>query len=393
MRTSLKKYLWVPIIVTLACGGGDLASPISLAGEDPSLNNSASVTSVSVTLASSVDMNDSTIATFVANGRNGRAVNGRPVTWSSRNAGIAKVSNQGVVTGVAVGTATIDAVVDGITGSASVAVTQPVNVNPSAAASLTVTLGEYSATTVGQTTQATARVLNATGTEILGAPVTWVSTDERIATINGLGNVTARSTGIVTITGTTGTVSGTATYTVASVSVASVATVALSTTTNPLTVGGASQSTATLRDASGNLLSNRLVTWSSSNAGVATVDAAGMVQSVSAGSATITAVSEGKVGTLPMSVVAAAPVAVASVSVSAPATALQIAATTQASAVAKDASGNVLTGRTMTWTSSAPAIATVSTSGLVTAVAAGSATITATSGSASGTIAMTVSAA
>ena len=85
---------------------------------------------------------------------------------------------------------------------------------------------------------------------------------------------------------------------------------------------------------------------------------------------------------------AAAPVASVTVS---PATASLIKGNTlQLAAAEKDASGNVLTGRTVTWTSSAPAVATVSASGLVTAVAAGTATITATSEGVKGTAAVTV---
>src|SRR5689334_21354961 len=58
-------------------------------------------------------------------------------------------------------------------------------------------------------------------------------------------------------------------------------------------------------------------------------------------------------------------------------------------AVLKDAAGNVLsviqTGQSVTWTSSAPTVATVSRYGVVTGVAAGSATITAATGSQNGT--------
>src|SRR2546421_1793833 len=50
----------------------------------------------------------------------------------------------------------------------------------------------------------------------------------------------------------------------------------------------------------------------------------------------------------------------------------------------KDPSGNVLSGRTATWVSSAPAVAMVSGGGLVTGVGAGSATLTATSEGQSG---------
>jgi len=61
----------------------------------------------------------------------------------------------------------------------------------------------------------------------------------------------------------------------------------------------------------------------------------------------------------------------------------------QLAAVLKDAAGNVLsviqTGQSVTWTSSAPTLATVSRYGVVTGVAAGSATITAATGSQNGT--------
>jgi len=59
-------------------------------------------------------------------------------------------------------------------------------------------------------------------------------------------------------------------------------------------------------------------------------------------------------------------------------------------ATPRDAQGNPLTGRAVVWTTSAQAVATVSNSGLVTAAAAGSATITATSEGKSGTATITV---
>jgi len=64
----------------------------------------------------------------------------------------------------------------------------------------------------------------------------------------------------------------------------------------------------------------------------------------------------------------------------------------QLTATPKDAQGNVLTGRTVTWSSNATSIATVSTTGLVSGKAAGSATITGTSEGKSGTSAITVTA-
>jgi hypothetical protein len=90
---------------------------------------------------------------------------------------------------------------------------------------------------------------------------------------------------------------------------------------------------------------------------------------------------------------AAGSVAVASVSVAPGTATLANAGTQQLVATLKDASGNVLTGRTVSWASSNAAVAPVNAAGLVSGVAAGSVTITATSGGRSGTAAITVAAA
>jgi alpha-tubulin suppressor-like RCC1 family protein len=84
-----------------------------------------------------------------------------------------------------------------------------------------------------------------------------------------------------------------------------------------------------------------------------------------------------------------APVPVASVTVSPGQLSLLVGQIQQFTATTKDASGNVLSGRTVTWASSAPGVGTVSATGLVTGVSAGSATITATSEGQSGTATVT----
>jgi hypothetical protein len=85
-------------------------------------------------------------------------------------------------------------------------------------------------------------------------------------------------------------------------------------------------------------------------------------------------------------------VPVATVTVSPAAASVQVGQTVQLTATPRDASGNPLSGRTITWASSAPGVATVSGAGVVTGVAAGAATITATSEGQSGTAAITVTA-
>src|SRR5207253_731812 len=154
-----------------------------------------------------------------------------------------------------------------------------------------------------------------------------------------------------------------------------------------IAISGTVQLTATPRDASGNPLTGRAISWSSSNNNIATVNGSGLVTGVTAGSVTITATSEGQSGTASITV-AGAPVA--SVTVTPPSASVPAGQTVQLTATLKDANGNVLTGRTVTWASNNTTVATVNSSGLVTTKAAGPATITATSGGQNGTSAITV---
>src|SRR5207244_9050456 len=98
-----------------------------------------------------------------------------------------------------------------------------------------------------------------------------------------------------------------------SVSNVPVATVTVSPASASVTVGQTAQLSATAKDAAGNVLSGRAVTWTSSNSGVVTVSGSGLVTGVAAGSATITAASEGQSGTASISV-ANVPVATVTVS-------------------------------------------------------------------------------
>ncbi len=145
-------------------------------------------------------------------------------------------------------------------------------------------------------------------------------------------------------------------------------------------VGQAQRFAATLKDANGNTLIGRAIAWSSSNAAVVTVDTAGLARGVAGGSATISATSGGVTGGAAVTVIAP----VASVTVNPTTLSQDAGATLQLSATLKDANGNVLSGRAIIWTSSNPAVATVSGGGLETAVGGGSATITATSEGVSG---------
>ncbi len=154
-----------------------------------------------------------------------------------------------------------------------------------------------------------------------------------------------------------------------------VAFVSLSPATAAIVVGATQQLTATAKGADGQELSGRPIAWTSSDPAKATVSTAGLVTGIAVGSVTISATSEGRSGTASVSVL---PVPVASLTVTPQAASIIVGATRQLTVTVSDADGNPLTGRTVVWTSSDPTRATVSTSGLVTGVAVGSATVTAT---------------
>jgi trimeric autotransporter adhesin len=99
------------------------------------------------------------------------------------------------------------------------------------------------------------------------------------------------------------------------------------------------------------------------------------VTGVAIGSATITGTSEGKTGTADVTVTA---VPVATVEITPSSSDLTLGQTRQLSAIAKDARGTVLTGRAAAWSSGAPSVVTISSTGVVTAVGAGSAIVFAT---------------
>ena len=168
-----------------------------------------------------------------------------------------------------------------------------------------------------------------------------------------------------------------------------VASVTVTPATASVQVGATVQLSAVLRDAAGNTLTGRTVTWSSSSSSTAAVSATGLVTGVAAGPATITAASEGKSGTSGVTVTV---VPVASVAVSPASASLTVGGTVQLTATPRDGGGNPLSGRAVTWSSSNTAAATVSGVGLVTGIAAGSTTITAASEGRSGTATVSVTA-
>ncbi|HKW12192.1 MAG TPA: Ig-like domain-containing protein [Gemmatimonadaceae bacterium] len=312
----------------------------------------------------------------------GNVLSGRLVLWSSSNTAVATIASSGLATTLTTGSTNIGAVSEGVTAQTSLTVTAT---PPPPVASVAVSLAS-SNLNVGQTTQASATLKDVGGNVLTGRAITWSSSNTAVATVNANGVVTGAGAGSANIIATSEGVTGQASV---SVTVVPVASVTVSLASSSLTTGKTTQATAVTKDAGGNVLSGRAVTWSSSNTAVATVNASGVVTAVAAGSANVIATSEGVTGQASLSVTV---VPVASVTVSLGSSSLTIGQTTQATAVTKDASGNVLTGRTITWSSGNAGIASVSGSGVVTAVALGSTTIAATSEGKSGGANVSVSA-
>ena len=298
--------------------------------------------------------------------------NNRPpssITWASTNASVATVSGGGLVRGVAPGSLFIRATSEGKRDSAAVTVSAP---SPLPVASVTVS--PSSATiVVGGTVLLVATLQDANGSALTGRSISWTSSNPGVATVSSSGLVSAASTGSATITATSEGQSASAPVSVTSVPVASVS---VSPTTASVQAGQTVQLSATPKDANGNALTGRAVTWATGNGAVATVSSAGLVSGVAAGTATITATSEGHSGTATVTVTL---VPVASVTVTPSPASVQVSGTIQLTATLKDANGNVLSGRTIAWRSDNAGMASVNGTGLVTGVAAGSATITATS--------------
>lgn len=165
-----------------------------------------------------------------------------------------------------------------------------------------------------------------------------------------------------------------------------VASVLVSPPTLDLTPGGSAQLTALPKTASGTDLTTP-ITWSSSTETVASVSTTGLVTAITVGSTTITATSAGVRGTATVTV---APVPVASVTIAPLSFSMEGGDTTRLRATPKAANGSDLSGRTITWSSGDPAIASVSTTGLVTGFSVGTTTVTASAEGKRGSATVTV---
>lgn len=217
--------------------------------------------------------------------------------------------------------------------------------------------------------------------------VLWTVNTPSIATVSNDGNVTAVAPGTATVTATTVDGGYIDTISIIVATAAATAVDVLPTTWNG-SPGNTQQLTATVAPSNA---ANKSVTWASNATGVATVNSTGLVTAVAGGTATITCttVSGGFTDTCVVTV--SATVAATSVSVTPSISPLALGATLQLTATVSPSNA---TNKSVTWSTNAPGVATVDSGGLVTGVAGGTATITATtvSGNKTNTCIVTVAA-
>ena len=322
------------------------AAPVAVTGISLSKSETALTVGASETLTATVSPEN-------ANNKN--------VSWKSDDTAVATVDQNGKITAVGKGSATITAT----TEDGKYTATCTVKVSPAPVAANGVTLTPNKATlNVGKKQTLTATVLPADATN---KNVTWVSSDTSVATVeNGVVTAIGKGTATITVTTEDGGYTATCEITVK----IPVSSVTLNPTSTALVVGNTKQLTATVAPANAD---DSTVTWKSGNTNVATVDQTGKVTAVGVGTTTITATAGGKSATCTVTVTAK-PVPIEAIALRD--AAVSVGGTIQLEPVFTPAD---TTQRDLKWSSSNNMIATIDANGRVRGVAEGKVTITATS--------------
>ena len=215
----------------------------------------------------------------------------------------------------------------------------------------------------------------------VGSDASWATVSPTSGNNNGTVTVTAAAntatsqrTATITISGT-GVTAQTVSVTQAGIPVVSVTSVTLDLASIELTAGETGQLTATISPSNA---TNQNVSWSSSNEAVATVSNTGLISAAGEGTATITVTTEDGNFTATCDVTVIAPpstIAVTGVSLDNTSVSMWVDENRQLTATVAP---NDATNQNVSWSSNNPAVATVSNTGLVTAVNKGTATITVT---------------
>lgn len=297
------------------------------------------------------------------------------VDWSSSNPAVASVAADGTVVALSAGTSTITATVN--EGGSTFTASCPIEVKPPV---IPVSGIVISPKTLSLYTGGTAYLsailepVNATN-----QVVTWSSSSSDIAVVDNSGLVTTKKAGTVTISAIAqdGNYSDSATLTITDKVInIPVSSVTLSPSSLALNAGETRLLVATVLPANA---TNQNVTWSTSNPTVASIAPDGTLTSLSAGDTVITVTTQdgNKTATCSVTVLNVTPVIhITSISVTPSSVTLPTGGTRQLNAALVPANA---TNPIFTWSSSNPAVAAVSSTGLVTGITAGGpVTITAT---------------
>ena len=315
-----------------------------------SLNNSSLTLDISGTKTSKLNVNFNPTSSNTNNS----------ITWNSDAPGIATVDSSGNVTGVANGTTTIRATTtNGKVATCSVTVqTSPQSIS----------LNKTNVTLDLVGTQNTdLKVTYNPTTSNVQTSITWTSSNPNVASVDSSGNVMGKANGAAVITAETANGKKTTCNVTVHTSLQSISLNKNKLAFDLSTSHKSEKLQITYSPSSANY--NNSVTWKSSNTNVARVDQSGTVTAVGNGGATITATAQNGY-TAQCSV--GVSTSIISLSVSPTSKTLNIGETVQLTGTKNPTSASEGTQ----WTSSNTGVATVSGSGLVTAKAAGTATIT-----------------
>lgn len=403
-------------LALLAACGGSTTDGVTDVGADTA--DFARTASVNVSLAApSIDVGATTNATATVRDGRGRVVS-KPVDWSTSNASVATVSSSGVVTGIAPGTATITATSSNKSGSATVTVNAVAVPDPGAVTDLSA-----AATGSASVTLTFTQVGNGAGAaasydvRYAVAPMQWgtatsvasgtcstplagtATTGTLSCTVLGLSPSTKYNFQLVAYRGTLGNdatfgaLSNVAEATTSAETVNPVpTTVTVAPTSTSIVVAATQTFTATVKDQTGAVMTCSSLAWTSQNTGVVAINASGVATGVAAGSTTVKATCGSASGTANVTVTSAPPVPT-TVTVAPTSASISAGATKSFTAAVKDQNGATMTCSSLGWSSQNTGVATINSSGLATGVAAGTTTVKATCGSASGTANLTVTAA
>jgi len=146
-----------------------------------------------IIIEGTISLNKTEATVAIGNKLQLSAITDQSVTFSSDNVGVAKVDANGLVEGVSKGTATITAkAANGQKATCKITVTDPVHITSIEIAPQNLEIKNKNSETLKLT-------INPSNTTD-DTTVTWTSKDEKIATVNDAGTVTAKSEGTTTIT-------------------------------------------------------------------------------------------------------------------------------------------------------------------------------------------------